>query len=600
MDISVLLKENISKAIKDLYDVEPEKVMIEHPDNEKWGDYATNVSLEIAKTLKQTPLEIAKNVCYKLEKMSIEFERGGKKYPVFEKIETAPPGFINFKLSSYWLHNILYNVLENAKDYGSSDFGDSKTVVVEYSQPNPNKPMHIGHARNNFLGSSISNILSFSGYKTVQLNYMNDWGTHICKSMLMYKKYGEGREPDRKPDHFVGEFYKMYEQESSENKELDKELDKELAELFISLEKGDPETIELWKKIVGWAYEGWEKTYNDHNVKFDDWMYQSDYKTSGKEIVEIAVEKGIAEKDETGAVIARLEKYDIPDKVLLRSDGTSVYSTQDLQMAKDSYERYKFDKRLYVVDFRQSDYFKQIFKILEVLGFDWAERLHHVAYGVVKLPEGQMSSRKGLVVNADDVFQKLIELETEEVGKNFEDVQEAEDVAKKVALAAFRYGMLKVDSSQDIIFDYSSVTKFDGNTGPYLQYTYARTSSILENARYSGNDDIPYDPVDPEYFNYEVKRFADRKTEPQEEAVLRELYKFPEEVHKAAENFSPHVICNYLFNLAQKYNAMYANLPVINADNDDDKRIRLLITAAVGVVIKNGLSLLGIETVRRM
>jgi arginyl-tRNA synthetase len=595
-----MIKENIIGSVKDLYDLELKDVHVEHPDNEKWGDYATNVAMEIAGTVKQTPTEIAKNLCYKLQKMDINFERGGKKYQIFEKIETAPQGFINFKLSSIWLHSVLYDISLQSDNYGASDIGGKKKVVVEYSQPNPNKPMHIGHARNNFLGSSVSNILKFAGYEVVQINYLNDWGTHICKSMLMYKKYGEGKEPDKKTDHFVGDFYTMYEQELEKNPQAEKELEKELAEMFRDLERGDPETVKLWKKIVGWAYEGWEKTYRDQNVKFDEWMYQSEYRDLGKEIVKLALEKKIAEKDETGAVIARLQKYDIPDKVLLRSDGTSVYSTQDLQLAKDSFDKFRFDKRLYVVDFRQSDYFKQIFKILDILGFAWAKNLHHVAYGVVKLPEGHMSSRKGLVINADDVYDTLIQLEQEEVKKNFDDKKQAEEIAKKVALAAFRYGMLRVDSMQDITFDYDYVTKFDGNTGPYLQYTYARASSILENARHMIKDDIPFDPVDASYFSYEAKRFAGRKVDSMEEAILRHIYKFSEEVEKSAENFAPHVVCNYLFTLAQRFNTMYANLPVLNAKSDDDRRFRILITNSVRVVLRNGLSLLGIEPVERM
>ena len=416
---------------------------------------------------------------------------------------------------------------------------------------------------------------------------MNDWGTHIVKSMLMYKKHGNNGVPTEKSDHYVGDFYIMYEREVENNPELAKEL----AEMFRNLESGDPDTLKLWEKIVNWAYEGWKTTYENENVHFDEWMYQHNYKDTGKEIVQIALEKGIAEKDPTGAVIARLEKYGIPDKVLLRSDGTSIYSTQDLQLAKDTFEKYQLDQRLYVVDYRQTDYFKQIFKILEVLGFEFAGRLRHIPYGVVKLPEGQMSSRKGTVINADEVFQKLVDLELDEVGKNVEKGDSALSTAKKVALAAFRYGLLKVDPSQDISFDYQYVTRFDGNTGPYLMYTYARTCSILDKADYT---------FDPEQFAHASYLLGSYELDPKEEAVLREIYKFPEEALSAALGYAPNIIANHLFSLAQKFNAMYATVSVLNAESAHVRDLRLIMTKSVGQVLKNGLNLLGINVVERM
>lgn len=583
--MSRLIKENIIKAVKSYYGVELTDVHLEHPENDKWGDFASNVPMTLAKEIKQSPIEIAKNVCYEIQSYDLSFTRAGQRLPIFEKIEIAPPGFVNFKFCTKWLHNVLYEVVGGKECYGTSDFGASKKVLVEFSQPNPNKPLHIGHARNNFLGSSLASIFKAIGYDVIAANYMNDWGTHICKSMLMYKKYGNGADPDKKSDHYVGDFYARYEKEVTENPELEKEL----SEMFRNLEAGDSETTALWEKIVSWAVEGWNQTYKDENVNFDIWMYQHDYKDSGKEIVKIALEKGIAEKDETGAIIARLEKYDIPDKVLLRSDGTSIYSTQDLQLAKDSFERYQLDKRLYVVDYRQGDYFKQIFKILEVLGFDWAKKLYHVAYGVVKLPEGQMSSRKGNFVSADEVYTKLVELESPEVARSLGQTTEALESAKKIALAAFRYGMLKVDPLQDITFDFSYVTKFDGNTGPYLMYTYARTHSLLSKSDFDFKSEEFGDEVD--YVSH---------LDPREEAVLRQIYKFPEEVQNAAIGYAPNVICNYLFDLAQKFNTMYATLSVLNSDNKDARNFRLLLTESVGQVMKNGLNLLGIDVVERM
>ncbi len=586
MEIEVIsiLQEKIKQAVQDLYEIDLEKVFFEHPVNEKWGDYATNIAMEISKQVKQPSFDIAKNLHYKICEKDIVYPYKDNKIKIFEKIEVVSPGFINFKLSVEWLKLVLFSVITASNTYGSSQKGGKSKVLVEFSQPNPNKPMHIGHARNNFLGSSLANIFEFLGYDVVRINYMNDWGTHICKSMLMYQKYGEGKLPDKKPDHFVGDFYIMYEKESESNKELETEL----AEMFRKMEAGDPQTLKLWETITGWVYEGWQSTYADENVRFDAWRFQHDYKESGKEVVKIAMDKGIAEKDPSGAVIARLEKYGMPDKVLLRSDGTSIYSTQDLQLAKDDYDRYHFDRRLYVVDFRQEEYFRQVFKIMEILGFEWVDRLHHVSYGVVALPEGQMSSRKGLVVNADDVYEQLLNLETEEVKSNrkSDDEDSLNIIAKRVALAAFRYGMLKVDPKQDISFDYDYVTKFEGNTGPYLMYTYARTSSILEK---SGKMIEINDPlINPVIY--------DEK----EELVLRSLYRFPEEIEKAGEKYAPNVICNYLFDLAQRFNAVYAALPILNAGNPDVIEFRLYLTAAVRQVLKNGLNLIGIEVVEKM
>jgi arginyl-tRNA synthetase len=597
MNIRTQIEDVIKDKVSSLYGFVPERVLLEHPDNEKWGDYATNISLEIAGQVKQSPMDIAKKLCYEIQSNPVKFKSADKEYELFESVEVAAPGFINFKLSSYWLHYVLYLVNSTANDYGTLGIGAGKKVLVEYSQPNPNKSMHIGHARNNFLGSSISYILRAAGYEVVEANYMNDWGRHICMSMLMYKKYYAGKTPDKKSDHFVGDLYALYERK----KEEDPAVEEELAEMFVKLEKKDPETVELWKKITGWVYEGWQKTYSDQQIEFDVWMFQSDYTDLGKDIVNIALEKGLAEKDGTGAVVAKLEeKYGIPDKVLLRSDGTSLYSTQDLQLAKDSFEKYELHKRLYVVDFRQSDYFKQIFKILELLGFEWATNLHHVAYGIVKLPEGNMSSRKGLVVSADEVLDKLVDLEIAEMHKNkgaFED-EPWEVKAKKVALAAYKYGLLKVDSSQDIVFDIDQATRFEGNTGPYIQYTYARAYSLLDKAFGAVGEE-------PEaFFEYEVARvMGGAGTKPidlKTVELLRFLYRFPEEVEKAASQYAPHIIANYLFTLSQRFNKMYAEVPILTEQDIEVRNFYLQSVKATSRVIQKGLSLLGIETVKKM
>ena len=582
--IKDVLQENISSALKEVFNHESKNIKIEHPSNEAWGDFASSVAMVMAKELNQSPEEIANKISYRVLVNPPFFIHKKTEYKIFEAVSFAPPGFINITLSKEWLQSVLHEVIVQNSNYGSNKIGNGKTILVEFSQPNPNKAMHIGHARNNFLGTSVSNLLSFMGYKVIRANYVNDWGVHICQSMLMYQKFGEGKEPNKKPDHFVGEFYAMFQKEV----EKDKALEEEARELFRKLENKDKEALKLWEKIVNWVYEGWKVTYAEEKVEFDIWQYQHYYADIGKEVAQLAIERGIAEKDETGAIVARLKEYDIPDKVLLRSDGTSIYSTQDLQLAKDSFEKYKLYKRLYVVDYRQSDYFKQIFKILEILGFPWAKDLHHVSYGVVDLPEGHMSSRKGLIVSADSVLDNLIELEQKEVterkaGK--EGKSGGEEAVKEVALAAFKYPMLKVESKQNIVFDSSLVTKFEGDTGPYIQYTFARANSVLAKAKF-----------DPK--KHQFKLMTDLHES--ELKVLRSIYKFPEVVEEAGTNFAPSLVCNYLFDLASRFNSFYTELSVMGAENENTKHFRLYLCASVTTILRNGLALLGIDAPETM
>lgn len=583
--VSVLLTEKIKDIIKKTQGVEVKDLVLEHPANEKFGDFATSIAMSLAKKVEKDPWEIAQEIAGELKGADLSFESSKDHYPIFSSIEAVKPGFVNLTLSEEWLKEQITEVLEAGDKYGSSNVGQNKNIIIEYSQPNPNKPMHIGHARNNFLGSSLAQILKFVGYNVTKMNYMNDWGTHICKSMLMYQKYGNDEEPNKKSDHLVGDFYIMYEKEHGKNPES---LETELAEMFKKMESGDAKTLEIWKKITEWAYKGWEETYKDENVSFDTWVYQSNYTKAGKEIVGLAIKKGIAKKDKSGAVIAKLEKYGMPDKVMLRSDGTSIYITQDTQLAKDNYEKYNFDKRIYVVDSRQSDYFRQLFKVLELLGFEWAKKLYHLAYGWVSLPEGAMSSRTGAVVNADDVFKKLNNLERDEVRNSIKEVENLDTTSRNLALAAFRYGILKIDSRQDIVFDYAKVTKFEGNTGPYLMYTYARAKSILEKAGIGEKD-----------LEFSLKKYESIKMTDKELALVRAVYKFPEVVIEAANGFAPHVVANYLYETAQRFNSFYADTPVLNAKGDV-RSCREGLVKCLSVVMKNGLGLLGIKVVEKM
>ncbi len=585
MDLKALIKNTISKQLADNYQInfDAEDILVERPANLEWGDYATNIALKLTKELGQPTKDIANKVAYGASLALVSGSGDVSDLQPFSEIYAAPNGFINFRISPLWLNKLLNQISALNKDYGSSSIGAKESLVVEFSQANSNKPLHIGHARNNFIGSSLSNIYEFLGFDVTKANYIGDIGIHICKSMLMYKKYADNQTPDKKPDHYIGDFYIRFEQESVNNKELISEAQ----ELLRRWEAKDPEVLALWEKLNSWVYEGWEETFKDQNVEFDSLEYESNCIDVGKEIVDIAVSKGVAVKDSTGAIIAKLEQYDLPDKVLLRSDGTSLYSTKDLQLALDSWNKYHFKKRLYVVDSRQSDYFKQIFKILEVLGFDWAERLIHVQYGFVTLPEGKMSSRTGVVVNADDVFNKIEELELAEVSKSLKEIDNKEDVARKVALAAFRYGILKVDPKQDLVFDYALVTRFDGNTGPYLMYSYARSQSILAKLT-----------VEERELLVDLKPYA--LIDNVESGLMRVLYRFPEVVLEAGDKRAPNLVCNYLYEVAQAFNGFYSDHSIMNAENNDQKYFRASLTQSVGIVLRNGLELLGIPVVERM
>ncbi|MEK7595854.1 MAG: arginine--tRNA ligase [Patescibacteria group bacterium] len=581
-----MILESVKVIIKDAFIKEygffPNNASFEHPVDEKWGDYATNASMTAAKQIKQNPLDIAKRVCYRVNNEIASNHKNNNEYTILESLNFAKPGFININIKKEWLLNELRNVLLENKHYGSSEIGKGKLVIVEFSQPNTNKPMHIGHSRNNFLGSSISTILAFLSYDVIRSNYVGDIGIHICKSLLMYMKYGQGKEPDKKPDHFVGDFYKLFESEL----EKDPKLIEEAQNLLRRWEQKDESLHKIWQKMNSWVYEGWKKTYEEENVQFDIWEYESKCQDIGKEIAEHAVRAGIAEKDATGAITAKLEKYALPDKVLLRSDGTSVYSTKDLQLAKDSFEKYQFYKRLYIVDYRQADYFKQIFKVLEILGFEWANRLVHVSYGVVSLPSGMMSSRKGNVISADQVLERLYAMEKGEMAERGSDTNS--ETFKDVALAAFRYPLLKVDYKQNITFDFDLVTRFEGDTGPYLQYTHARACSLLKKASTSDLEVLgSFD-------------FDSAKLEEAEERVVKFIYRFPEIVLSSGEDFAPNYICNYLYDLASRFNSFYNKSPIIS-EKESIKRLQgLLITKAFAQVMRNGLNLLGISSPEKM
>jgi len=534
--------------------------ILEVPPNLDMGDYAFPCFF-LAKERKESPLKIAKELASEIKpsKSISKIEAKGPYLNFF----IDKPGFAKF---------VLTEEPEFTKRKG--------TIMIEYSQPNTNKPQHLGHVRNDLLGMTISVLLQKLGYKVIKVNTINDRGIHICKSMLAYQKWGNNKEPDKKSDHFVGDFYVMFAQKAKENPELEKEA----LELLNKWEVGDKETIAVWKKMNKWALDGFEQTYKDLGVKFDKVYYESEIYKAGKKIILDALNKGIFEKDETGAVIAKLEP-DLPNKVLLRTDGTSLYITQDIALAIQKFTDYKLDKSIYVVGSEQDLYFKQLFKVLDLLGYKGVEKCYHLSYGMVYLPSGKMKSREGTVVDADDLIKEVKDLARAELLKRYKDLTEDElnKRAEQIGLGALKFMMLKTDPKKDMLFNPEESISFEGETGPYLQYTHARICSIL-----AKEDGTIKSKVDFSLLNEKV-----------EQNLINQLFLFQETVEEAAEQYKPSLVARYLLELTQTFNEFYHKCPVIQAEQNL-KEARLLLIDRTRQVIKEGLLLLGIESPERM
>jgi arginyl-tRNA synthetase len=449
--------------------------------------------------------------------------------------------------------------------------------MIEYSQPNTNKPMHIGHARNTIIGDSLARIMKFSGFRVITANYFGDIGLHIAKTILAYEKWGEGREPDKKPDHFVGDFYTKFNEELGKNPKLEAEA----REILRKWEANDKKIIDIWKKLRDWCIKGFEQTYEELGVHFDIYLYESDVHRKGKEVALKVLNKGIAFKTQDGAIVADLEKFGLPNCVILRADGTSLYSTKDLALGILKFEKYKIEKSIYVVGAEQKLYFQQIFKILELLGYEYAKNCFHLAYGLVMLPEGKMSSRAGIFVLLDDIIEELKNLAYNIVSKNNPELEESEKrrISKIIAIGALKYALLKVSPEKDIMFEKEKIIQFEGNTGPYLQYAHTRCLSILRKAE-------SWEPN------------ISSKLNPYEKSLVKHLASFPEIVKNSAKDMRPHYICNYAYELANLFSTFYQNCPVLKAEEKRD--FRLTLVKCTSIVLKKCLELMGIEVPGKM
>ena len=596
MKIETLVQQKTLAALKELYSFVPDEnqIQIQNTRKDQEGDITLVVFpfLRISKkSAEETGREIGDYLVRNIQIISS-----------FNVIK----GFLNLVIANeYWL-KILVSAHADA-GYGIIPTDEnSESVMVEYSSPNTNKPLHLGHIRNNLLGYSISEILKANGKRVIKTNIVNDRGIHICKSMYAWQKWGNGKTPDNsgmKGDHLVGEFYvefdKHYKAEIAEL--VEKGLSKEEAEsqspsilaareLLLKWESGDLDTINLWKTMNEWVYQGFDITYKKLGVNFDKIYYESETYLVGKEEVLRGVRENIFTQKEDSSVWADLTNEGLDQKILLRSDGTSVYITQDIGTAKMRYIDYAIDKMIYVVGNEQNYHFQILAVLLDKLGFKWGKDLYHFSYGMVELPSGKMKSREGTVVDADDLIEEMIQVARDmsvELGK-LESLskEEAVDTFRMIAMGALKYYILKVDPRKNMMFNPAESIDFNGNTGPFIQYTFARIKSVLRKA---GLNNIVLDN------NIKVSTLYTKEKE-----LLKRISLFPATVKEAGENYSPAVIANYCYELVKEFNQFYHEYSILSEPDTDQRNFRLVLSATVAEIVKKGMNFLGIEMPERM
>ena len=525
-------------------------------------------------------------------------------------------GFLNLVVSqSAWIS--LLNDINKDADFGYKKAGeDSQLVMIEYSSPNTNKPLHLGHVRNNLLGWSLSRIMEANGYRVVKTNIVNDRGIHICKSMLAWQKWGNGETPEtsgKKGDHLIGDYYVLFdkhyreeisllkpkfieqglsEKEAEEKAKQEAPLIKEAHDMLVKWEQNDPEVRALWEKMNSWVYAGFDETYKALGVGFDKIYYESQTYLRGKAKVEEGLEKGLFERHEDNSVWADLTDEGLDKKLLLRSDGTSVYMTQDIGTAEMRFNDYPIDKMIYVVGNEQNYHFQVLSILLDRLGYKWGKELVHFSYGMVELPNGKMKSREGTVVDADDLIDVMTDdarRTADEAGKN-DDLteQEKQSIARIVGMGALKYFILKVDARKNMLFNPEESIDFNGNTGPFIQYTHARIKSIMRKAEAMG-------------ININgIATSGDAVLNEKEIELVQKMNSFATAVEQAGKDYSPSGIANYCYELTKEFNQWYHDFSVLNADNEQTRITRLVLAKNVAKIIKNGMALLGIEVPERM
>jgi arginyl-tRNA synthetase len=585
------LQQAIVKAFADIFETEIQENQINLEQTKKeFEGHVTFVVFPFVKYTKKSPEQTANLLGEYLEKNCAEVES-------FNVIK----GFLNLVLSdAYWLSVFKNEVL--ADSFGFLPKNGEK-VMVEYSSPNTNKPLHLGHVRNNLLGFSVSNLLDVAGFEVIKANLVNDRGIHICKSMLAWQKFGNNETPESaglKGDHLVGKYYVIFDQQykqqiidlvaqgkTEEEAKKQAPLILEAQRMLLKWEQGDEEVINLWKKMNGWVYAGFDETYKKLGVSFDKYYYESDTYLLGKDIVEEGLQKGVFFKKEDGSVWIDLTADGLDEKLVRRADGTSVYITQDLGTAQLKYDDFSVDKSIYVVGNEQDYHFKVLFLILDKLGKTWAKGLFHLSYGMVDLPSGKMKSREGTVVDADDLIDEMkatAKEKTEALGKvdNFEN-EEKDALYQMIGMGALKYFLLKVEPKKRLLFDPNESIDFQGNTGPFIQYTHARIKSVLKKADFN-DAEIEY-----------PSQLGETEVE-----LLQILSKYPETIQQAAKDYNPAVIANFAYDLAKTYNKFYQTESILKVEDDLLKAFRLQLSLHTAKTLNKAMSILGIEMPERM
>lgn len=591
MSIDSIIAEAVAKAVKELYGVEADAASIQPQTTKK--EFEGNLTIVVfpwVKAARKSPEAVGTEIGNWL----VDNEPAVDRFNVIK-------GFLNIVIEPSFWSSVLSHIASDEK-WGITPVTDaSPLAMVEYSSPNTNKPLHLGHLRNILLGYSLSQILTACGNRVVKTNIVNDRGIHICKSMLAWQKWGEGATPEsagKKGDHLIGDYYVLFDKHYREQvKELMESglsedeakaqapLILEAREMLRKWEAKDPEVRGLWQKMNEWVYAGFDATYQRMGVDFDKIYYESDTYLEGKELVLKGLEEGIMERHDDGSVWADLTADGLDNKLLLRADGTSVYMTQDIGTAKLRYRDYPIDKMIYVVGNEQNYHFQVLSLLLDKLGFKWGKDLTHFSYGMVELPEGKMKSREGTVVDADDLIQQMVDSARETSADRFADMpeEEAAEVARMVGLGALKYFLLKVDPKKNMLFNPKESIDFNGNTGPFLQYTYARIQSVIRRA---GGIDMSATP----------------QTTPNEKesTLIQKVADFPSVVKEAGRTYSPALIANYCYDLAKEYNQFYHDYSILKEEDEAKRTFRLLLSAVVARTLKSGVSLLGMEMPERM
>jgi len=559
------MKEEVVRVLESI-GIKTDIGKIEIPENENFGDYAFPC-FDLAKIENKNPVDLAKEIVKKIQVA---------KFPLLVKVE-ARGGYVNFFL--YW-EEIAERVLKSIF-LSKTDFGKGKRVMIEYSQPNPVHPMHIGHSRGTFLGGSLANIYEYLGYKVIRANYMNNIGLQVAKLVTAYIMWANKKRPKGKPDVWLWELYVKFHEEMKNNPVLEDAARENLRLFEVDKNK---EIVKIWNRVVKWCVKGFIETYRKVGVKFDVYFYEHDYRELGKNIVYDALRKKIAFKSPENTIVTDFRNSDIPNTVLLRSDGTGIYLTSDLGLTVHKFEKYKLDKSIWAVSSQQNLHFQQLFKILGLLGYPWIEKCFHFSFEHVNLPEGKMSAREGRAVMLDEVLDKLTKLAYDEVNKRNPKLPRYKKlkIARQIGVGALKYAIVRIEPENAITFDWKQMLNFEGNTGPYIQYAHTRCVGILKKVK-----------------NFKPN-FRTTKMNEHEKNLVKEIMRFNTVVRNSLNDTKPHYICNYVYDLVTTFNLFYEKVPVLKTEDVSVRNFRLTLVDATREVLKTCLNLIGMETPEKM